>query len=86
LIEIEEAAEAKHKSSRGGLMRAIAGALLIVAAAIFLEGESIAHAIRPDAGGNPGSLAAVVLGLFGLILVVAGLTTDERGVPPEAKR
>ena len=70
-------------------MRAIAGALLIVAASVCLGAGIVGEATmsgRP--GWNPsglGYMAALVLGLFGLVLLLAGLATDSAGAQGESR-
>ncbi len=63
-------------------MRAIAGALLIVAASVGLGAGIVGETTMSGrAGWNPsglGYMAAFVLGGFGLILLVVGLATDRR--------
>jgi hypothetical protein len=57
-------------------MRAITGALLIVAASILLAAAIIVsanHNQRPEGGAYMG---AAILGLFGLVLILIGLGKD----------
>jgi len=66
-------------------MRAVAGALLIVAASVLAGAAIIAEATLQahNRSGNPAGMAmliAMVLALLGLILLVAGLAGDRR--PP----
>lgn len=62
-------------------MRAIAGALLIVAASIIVSGSLIAQgAARPHLfdSASGGYFVAIILGILGLIILVAGLGRDQR--------
>jgi hypothetical protein len=63
-------------------MRAIAGALLIVAASVCLGAGIVGEATMSGRSGfQPsalGYMAAFVLGIFGLILLLVGLATDRR--------
>jgi hypothetical protein len=62
-------------------MRTIAGALLIVAASICLGAVVIAESLPPrgatSASAGISAIAAVILGLWGLILLVAGFRKDK---------
>lgn len=63
-------------------MRAIAGALLIVAASVCFGAAIVGEETgRGREGWHPsglGYMAAFVLGGFGLILLLVGLVTDRR--------
>ena len=68
-------------------MRTIAGALLIVAASVCLGAGIVADATisgRPS-GSATGYMAAFVLGLFGLVLLLAGLAIDSAGPQGESQ-
>lgn len=63
-------------------MRAIAGAVLVVAAAVCVSGAVVADTTGTKVGGS-GRLDAlivigVLLGLFGVVLLLYGLFTDRR--------
>lgn len=70
-------------------MRTIAGALLIVAAAVCLAAGIVGEAtLSGRARHQPqgiGYLGAFVLGLFGLVLLLAGLATDSVGAPVDRR-
>jgi hypothetical protein len=62
-------------------MRTISGALLIVAASIWLCAVVIAESFGPrgatSASAGISGIAAVILGLWGLILMVMGFRKDK---------
>ena len=59
-------------------MRAITGALLIVAASILAGASIIAMATSAKGGEAAGIVIAFPLGLIGLALLVVGLAKDRR--------
>ena len=70
-------------------MRVIAGALLVVAAAILGGATIMAEATEQGRLGNHAALAylaAAVLALFGLVVVIAGLVEYQRHQLPRHQR